>query len=252
MLPRGLDTQLRSLSLNQGSSSSSPARSSKSRGSVPDRFIPRRSTGTDAFSLFEQRRVTEASPDLVETTPAKQEYRQALCDIILPPVSPSPKILPLTLSPTSPGPHIPDGRFFSLASPRSLDCGTSDVKARKRNIPKSPDKILDAPDIVRSSTPPPPPQTLTPKHLASFFTRRVQANPKPGTPNQECCQSDVGPIDLHCTAGSSRFFNAIRKDAGLYCGSRLRSGEVFAYVGLSDNLKDLKDLHPDFSPPTPG
>jgi hypothetical protein len=27
---------------------------------------------------------------------------------------------------------------------------------------------------------------------------------------------------------------------------------VFAYVGLSDNLKDLKDLHPDFSPPTPG
>ena len=34
----------------------------------------------------------------------------------------------------------------------------------------------------------------------------------------------------------------IRKDAGLYCGSRLRSGEVFAYVGLSQNLKDLKDL----------
>ena len=34
---------------------------------------------------------------------------------------------------------------------------------------------------------------------------------------------------------------AIRKDAGLYCGSRLQSGEVFAYVGLSQNLKDLKD-----------
>ena len=31
------------------------------------------------------------------------------------------------------------------------------------------------------------------------------------------------------------------KDAGLYCGSRLRKGEVFAYVGLSQNLKDLKD-----------
>ena len=28
--------------------------------------------------------------------------------------------------------------------------------------------------------------------------------------------------------------------SGLYCGSRLRKGEVFAYVGLSQNLKDLK------------
>ena len=32
-----------------------------------------------------------------------------------------------------------------------------------------------------------------------------------------------------------------RKDARLYCGSRLRSGEVFAYVGSIQNLKDLKD-----------
>jgi hypothetical protein len=37
-----------------------------------------------------------------------------------------------------------------------------------------------------------------------------------------------------------RSFTAIRKDAGLYCGSRLRSGEVFAYVGRNQNLKDLK------------
>ena len=36
-------------------------------------------------------------------------------------------------------------------------------------------------------------------------------------------------------------FTVIRKDAGLYCGSRLRSGEVFAYVGRNQNLKDLKD-----------
>jgi len=38
-------------------------------------------------------------------------------------------------------------------------------------------------------------------------------------------------------------------DAGLYCGPRLRKGEVFAYVGLPHNLKDLKygglDLPPD-------
>ena len=44
----------------------------------------------------------------------------------------------------------------------------------------------------------------------------------------------------HCTAGSSRSFTAIRKDAGLCCGSRLRKGEVFAYVGRNQNLKDLK------------
>ena len=62
--------------------------------------------------------VRETSPVIrpedipVDTFPGKQEYRQALCDSILPPVS---KILPLTLSPTSPGSHIPDGRFFALA-----------------------------------------------------------------------------------------------------------------------------------------
>ena len=32
----------------------------------------------------------------------------------------------------------------------------------------------------------------------------------------------------------------IVQDAGLYCGPRLRKGEVFAYVGLPQNLKDLK------------
>ena len=47
---------------------------------------------------------------------------------------------------------------------------------------------------------------------------------------------------LHCPAGSSRSFTAIRKDAGLYCGPRLRKGEVFAYVRSIQNLKDLKDL----------
>ena len=35
-------------------------------------------------------------------------------------------------------------------------------------------------------------------------------------------------------------FTAIQKDAGRCCGSRLRSGEVFAYVGRNQNLKDLK------------
>ena len=44
--------------------------------------------------------------------------------------------------------------------------------------------------------------------------------------------------------GSSRSFTALRKDAGLCCGSRLRKVEVFAYVGLPQNLKDLKNSEP--------
>ena len=35
---------------------------------------------------------------------------------------------------------------------------------------------------------------------------------------------------------------AIRKDAGLCCGSRLRKGEVFAYVGRNQNLKDHPEI----------
>ena len=35
-------------------------------------------------------------------------------------------------------------------------------------------------------------------------------------------------------------FAALRKEAGLFCGSLLRKGEVFAYVGLIQILKDLK------------
>ena len=49
------------------------------------------------------------------------------------------------------------------------------------------------------------------------------------------------PREIAPEGHPSRSFTAIRKDAGLCCGSRLRSGEVFAYVGLPQNLKDLKD-----------
>ena len=38
---------------------------------------------------------------------------------------------------------------------------------------------------------------------------------------------------LHWRAGSLRSFIAIRKDAGLCCGSFLRKGEVFAFGKLS-------------------
>ena len=38
-----------------------------------------------------------------------------------------------------------------------------------------------------------------------------------------------------------RSFTDIRKEAGLFCRSFLRKGELFAFDGLSENLKDLKD-----------
>ena len=45
---------------------------------------------------------------------------------------------------------------------------------------------------------------------------------------------------------------ALCKDAELCCGPRLRKGEVFAYVELPQNLKDLKDLWclTDFTSPS--
>ena len=57
-------------------------------------------------------------------------------------------------------------------------------------------------------------------------------------PRKPSCCSGVAVLP----AASSKSFTAIRKDAGLYCGSRLRSGEVFAYVGSIQNLKDLKHI----------
>jgi hypothetical protein len=60
----------------------------------------------------------------------------------------------------------------------------------------------------------------------------------PSTEGRSVC------LCLHRTAGSSRSITAIRKNAGLCCGSRLRSGEVFAYVWRNQNLKDLKDVGP--------
>ena len=41
-----------------------------------------------------------------------------------------------------------------------------------------------------------------------------------------------------------RSFAAIRKEAGLFCRSFLRKGEVFAYVESLQNLEDLKGCSP--------
>ena len=45
---------------------------------------------------------------------------------------------------------------------------------------------------------------------------------------------------LHCTAGSSRSFTAIRKDAGLCCGSRLREGRSVCLCWAPSKLKGPK------------
>ena len=47
---------------------------------------------------------------------------------------------------------------------------------------------------------------------------------------------------LHWRAGSWRSFAAMRKEAGLFCGSFLRKGEVFNCVGKNQNFKDLMNL----------
>ena len=64
-----------------------------------------------------------------------------------------------------------------------------------------------------------------------------------GETHQLCASRSLSPplpARCRCTAGSLRSFTAIKKDAGLCCGSRLRKGEVFAYIGRNQNLKDLK------------
>ena len=72
-----------------------------------------------------------------------------------------------------------------------------------------------------------------------------------GTRRRARCRRDVigggsgvsSPAIPSPATSSLRLFGrsgAIRKETGLCCGSRLRKGEVFAYVGLPQNLKDLK------------
>jgi len=51
----------------------------------------------------------------------------------------------------------------------------------------------------------------------------------------------------HWRAGSSRSFAMIRKEAGLFCGSFLRQGEVLACVKSIHNLEDWKDLINEFA-----
>ena len=49
------------------------------------------------------------------------------------------------------------------------------------------------------------------------------------------------PHYSHCAVTDYSHLKRCRHAAGLCFGSRLRKGAVFAYVGLPQNLKDLKD-----------
>ena len=56
---------------------------------------------------------------------------------------------------------------------------------------------------------------------------------------------------LHCTAGSSRSFTAYRKDAGLYCGSRLLEGRSVCLCWAKSKPKGPKVRCSKFVGPRP-
>ena len=62
------------------------------------------------------------------------------------------------------------------------------------------------------------------------------------TPHLRITLETLAASLLDWRAGSLRSFTTIRKEAGLFCGSFLRKGEVSAYVVLSQNFKELKAL----------
>eukprot|EP00285_Hemiselmis_virescens_P009019 CAMPEP_0173394818 /NCGR_PEP_ID=MMETSP1356-20130122/29459_1 /TAXON_ID=77927 ORGANISM="Hemiselmis virescens, Strain PCC157" /NCGR_SAMPLE_ID=MMETSP1356 /ASSEMBLY_ACC=CAM_ASM_000847 /LENGTH=503 /DNA_ID=CAMNT_0014353329 /DNA_START=202 /DNA_END=1710 /DNA_ORIENTATION=+ len=131
-----------------------------------DRFIPRRSDGVRDLSNYNH---LSAEPQTLildaDTSPAKQDYRNTLRDTILPPQDGDDKVLALRqpfshlTSPLSPSasasryvgsPMSPSSRLYSSSpsSPSSPTVSSPKKKRPTRFIPKSPDKILDAPDLV--------------------------------------------------------------------------------------------------------
>uniref|UniRef100_A0A7S1EJ41 CDC20/Fizzy WD40 domain-containing protein n=1 Tax=Hemiselmis andersenii TaxID=464988 RepID=A0A7S1EJ41_HEMAN len=129
-----------------------------------DRFIPRRGEGVRDLSNYNHLS-TEPQSQLLDadTSPAKQDYRNTLRDTILPPQDGDEHVLALrqplshlTASPSSNGsrslssPMSPSSRLCasSPSSPSSPTAASPKKRRPARFIPKSPDKILDAPDLV--------------------------------------------------------------------------------------------------------
>ena len=72
--------------------------------------------------------------------------------------------------------------------------------------------------------------------------RGVTARRRGGAARRRGGPAGVTPRGWGRSKGPLRSFTAMRKEGGLFCGSFLRKGEVLSYVGLSQNVKDLKDL----------
>ena len=64
----------------------------------------------------------------------------------------------------------------------------------------------------------------------------------PPTPHFRITLYTLTASHLHCTAGSSRSFTALRKDAGLYCGSRLLEGRSACLCWAKSKPKVPKGL----------
>eukprot|EP00961_Rhodomonas_salina_P222304 3006407-Rhodomonas_salina.1 len=124
-----------------------------SPSALMDRFIPRRSSTPRDLSTFHDNHSPNSSLNAgsceAETSPAKQDYRNALRDVIMPPCSPKDRVLNLTVMTESP-PLSPSSRLSICLPSESPAVGSPNKGKRRaaRLIPKSPDKILDAPDIV--------------------------------------------------------------------------------------------------------
>ena len=118
-----------------------------------DRFIPRREAGfsRDLSNYVSTSAEQEKSrPVENDMSPAKEDYRKALRETIL--SGDSPKKILMVSSPTSAGIKRTsvDGGIGG-SPPESVSPGGCEGIKRKRParfIPKSPDKILDAPDLV--------------------------------------------------------------------------------------------------------
>jgi cell division cycle protein 20 (cofactor of APC complex) len=121
---------------------------------IVDRFIPRReaSFSRDLSNYIstsaEQEKTRPVENDM---SPAKEDYRKALRETIL--SGDSPRKILMVSSPTSSGKKRVglEGNVGGISPSDSASSSGGDGTKRKRParfIPKSPDKILDAPDLV--------------------------------------------------------------------------------------------------------
>mmetsp|Transcript_8906 Transcript_8906/g.20328 ORF Transcript_8906/g.20328 Transcript_8906/m.20328 type:complete len:450 (-) Transcript_8906:94-1443(-) len=126
----------------------SPSKAMSPKAKYTDRFIPRRLDIVSDLSVFQQQENGKINSNDVETSPTKQDYKRALKELVYPYMSPNEKLLSLSasLSPASPSKGL--GSYTVNDLPTSPSLSSPSKKKISRFIPKSADKILDAPQIV--------------------------------------------------------------------------------------------------------